>query len=54
MKTQNTTQTGWNIFNYKGQWIDKVFFTSNVSKDEVKSSLVNHDGYDSNIVVEHE
>lgn len=51
MTTKNTVQTGWNIFSYKGKWIDKVFFTSNVSKDEVKSSLVNHDGYDSNIIV---
>ncbi len=31
--------------------IDIVFFDSNMSTDEVRTSLINHDGYDSNITV---
>lgn len=34
-----------------GIWVDKIFYTSNVDPDDVKSSLVTHDGYDPDIVV---
>jgi hypothetical protein len=36
-----------------GKQIDTVFYSSGVSVDsvEVKTSLVNHDGYDSRIIV---
>ena len=29
--------------------IDKVFYNGDISKEEVKKSLVNHDGYDPEI-----
>lgn len=37
----------------KGKLIDTVFYSANaiVDADEVKHSLINHDGYDSRIVV---
>lgn len=35
----------------RGRLIDTVFYTSYESADEVKRSLVNHDGYDPAIVV---
>jgi hypothetical protein len=31
--------------------IDSVFFTGNVSEEEVEESLINHDNYDRNINV---
>lgn len=34
-----------------GKWIERVYFTVNTSIDEVKRSLVNHDGMDPRIVV---
>lgn len=34
-----------------GKQIDTVFFTSDMTAEEVKRSLVNHDGYDPRIVV---
>jgi hypothetical protein len=36
-----------------GQEIDKIFYSNgeNIEADEVKRSLINHDGYDSRIVV---
>ena len=33
------------------RWIDTVFFDSDITWSEVRSSLVNHDGYDSRIIV---
>ncbi len=45
---------GWNVY-LRGKWIDKVFYdTSYRSADEVKRSLVNHDGYDPAITVRRE
>ena len=32
--------------------VDTVFWSNNSSADEVKQSLINHDGYDSDIIVE--
>jgi len=42
-----------NAFNvYKGKkLIDTVFYNDGITKDEVKNSLVNHDGMDSDITV---
>lgn len=34
-----------------GKEIDKVFYTSKQDKEDVKRSLVDHDGYDSNITI---
>lgn len=34
--------------------IDTVFWCDNSDADEVRRSLINHDGYDSNIIVEEE
>ena len=34
-----------------GKEIDTVFWTNDSSIDEVRASLINHDGYDSSIVV---
>lgn len=34
-----------------GKWIDTTFFSDNVTKEEAYDNLVNHDGYDPEIVV---
>lgn len=35
----------------KNKLIDTVFYNSIQDKEEIKKSLINHDGYDINIVV---
>ena len=40
----------WDVF-VKGRWIDTVFYTKDCDADYVRRSLINHDGYDSRIVV---
>ncbi len=41
---------GWNVY-LRGKLIDTVFFDEDVTAEEVKRSLVNHDGYDAGIEV---
>lgn len=43
---------GWNVY-LNGKWIDTVFY-SETDPEEVKRSLVNHDGFDPGIVVKKE
>lgn len=43
---------GFNVY-LRGKWIDKVFGTG-YTVDEMKRSLVNHDGYNPGIVVKKE
>ena len=40
----------WDIY-LDGQLIDSVSFDDDIDEETVKSSLINHDGYDQNIVV---
>ena len=40
----------WSVY-LNGKLIDEVPFTNQYDKDEVRNSLVNHDGYDPNIVI---
>ena len=40
----------WDIY-LDGKLIDSVCFDYDIDKETVKSSLINHDGYDENIVV---
>ena len=35
----------------RGKWIDCVFYTNDHTADEVRISLINHDGYDPQIAV---
>lgn len=44
-------QTAFDVF-LNGKRIDTVFYNAGMTADEVKRSLVNHDGYDSAIDVE--
>lgn len=45
-----TKATAWNVYlNHKK--IDTVFYDKDISKDEVKQSLIEHDGYDPNITI---
>jgi hypothetical protein len=41
----------WNVY-LNGKWIDTVFFSESHSANDVKFSLVEHDGYPDNIQVE--
>ena len=41
---------GYDVF-LEGEWIDAVFFTSEQDAEEVRRSLVDHDGYDARIEV---
>ena len=34
-----------------GKWINRVFWEDNSNQDEVKKSLIEHDGYNPNITV---
>lgn len=43
-------QTAWNVY-LNGKWIDTVFYTPDCDREYVKSSLVNHDGYNPNITL---
>ena len=45
-----TAHQAWNVY-LNGKLIDTVFFTPDMGADDVKRSLVNHDGYDSGITV---
>mgnify|MGYP003119872508 FL=1 len=40
----------WDIY-LDGQLIDSVSFEYDIDEETVKSSLINHDGYDPNIIV---
>ena len=40
----------WDIY-LDGKLIDSVCFDYDIDKETVKSSLINHDGYDPNIIV---
>lgn len=48
--------TAWNVYVPKecdvDELIDTVFYSGNVDADEVRKSLIEHDGYPSNIIVE--
>lgn len=45
----------WEVYNLNRfdeySWIDTVFFDSKMDKKDVLKSLINHDGYDSEIAV---
>lgn len=45
-------QKAFNVY-LRGKWIDTIYYnaSANVTCDEVRQSLINHDGYDSRIVV---
>lgn len=34
-----------------GEWIDRVYYNEGFTEDSVRRSLIDHDGYDSEIVV---
>ena len=40
----------WNVY-LRGKLIDTVFFTTDYTAEEVRRSLIDHDGYDSGITV---
>jgi hypothetical protein len=44
---------GWNVY-LRGKLIDTVFFTTDYTAEEVKRSLVQHDGYDPGITMRRE
>jgi len=46
------SQRRFNVY-LNGKWIDTIYYgaSTNVDSDEVKQSLINHDGYDSRIIV---
>ena len=46
-------QQAWNVY-LNGKLIDTVFWVPSANADEVKRSLIGHDGYDSGIVVKKE
>jgi hypothetical protein len=48
----NNTHQAYDVF-LRGKHVDTVFYSASLNEpaDEVKRSLINHDGYDSAIVV---
>lgn len=47
---KNTPYKAWDVYLHNAL-IDTVFYDSNCDKDYVKLSLINHDGYNPNIVL---
>jgi hypothetical protein len=41
----------WNIY-YCGLWIDSVYYLQTCDEDYVRTSLINHDGYPTQITIE--
>ena len=54
VKEERKTRSYAYIVKLNGKEIDKVFRSSKETPEEVKKSLINHDGYDSGIEVEEE
>lgn len=42
----------WNVYTPAGEELDTVFFSQNMTEDEVKTSLINVDGYPDCIEIE--
>ena len=40
----------WNVY-LRGKWIDRVWFIDQYTAEEVRRSLINHDGYNPEIRV---
>ncbi len=51
MRAETTKpQEAWDV--YEGmRWIDRVFYVAGMTAEEVKRSLVDHDGYNPRIMV---
>lgn len=52
-KKANPAHQGWNVY-LRGKWVNKVFTITGMTANEVKRSLVDHDGYDPGITVRKE
>ena len=48
--SKNKESQAWDVY-LNGKKIDTVFYNVGLDADYVKDGLVNHDGYDSNIIV---
>jgi hypothetical protein len=48
--TDNVKSIGWNVY-LGGKLIDTVWFDEDMSAEDVRRSLINHDGYDPAITV---
>jgi hypothetical protein len=40
----------WNVY-LRGRKIDTVFYDADITADDVRRSLINHDSYDARIIV---
>lgn len=45
-----SASTAWNVY-LNNRIIDTVFYVSNCGKDYIQDGLINHDGYNSRIIV---
>lgn len=43
-------QNNWNVY-LNGKLIDSVYYTKDCDAEYVRNSLINHDGYNSNIKI---
>ena len=41
---------GWDVYR-RGRWVDTVFFDADCTEDYVRRSLIDHDGYPSDIQI---
>ncbi|WP_374335438.1 hypothetical protein [Methyloversatilis sp.] len=53
MSEQKARMTAWAVF-LNGKQIDTVFYLPEITAQEVREGLINHDGYDPQIVVRKE
>lgn len=49
-RVDESKQNAWDVV-LKGKVIDTIFYDADMTEDDVKRSLINHDGYNSNIKV---
>jgi hypothetical protein len=50
IKTKKPKTTAWNV-RIKGKTFDRVYYNADIKKEDVKRSLVEHDGYDPEITL---
>ena len=51
METMTNKNAVYRVFNRCGEEVDTVFFVSSMTAEDVRRSLINHDGYSETIKV---
>lgn len=52
MENQKIKHAEFKVSHFNGAYLDTVFFSSDMTSDEVKQALISHDGYSETIFVQ--